>query len=248
MTLILGMYYDNEKGVLIASESRCLCELDILPQTKKIYNINQVIFSLSGITYLSDELIEDLEKKIKPKMDSQEITETIRQSFVDLREKYATGENPQISKKNFECSGLFGFYSNKPEIFELSNKGIPFNLNEGRITAVGQWKYATQILKSLYRKDITKEQAIKAAVYTINEISKTNAGIDSNIQLATIDKEETKIWNIDKNGEFIYNLPEFEIIKEEVKEVPSLQRKALNILLFGEKEEKSKLEKLLKEL
>ena len=86
MTLILGMYYNNEKGALIAADSRALSKLEIMPLTKKICGIKNVIFSLSGITYLTDQLLEDLEEKLKVKINSQEIRDITEQSFVSLRE------------------------------------------------------------------------------------------------------------------------------------------------------------------
>ena len=248
MTLLVGMYYNNKKGALIASDSRVLEGYTIVEQSEKIINFEKVLIALSGTASFSDEIVEELAKNLKTTEEDKEIRTAIQKAYASIRNIYLDGEKPLISEKEFDCTGMFGFYNNKPKLFEVDEKGMIQQAYSEFIVNGQEVSYAKGILRKLYKKEISKQQAIQSAIYVITEISQFNVGVDNDVQIATIEEEGTKILNYDNGGELIFKKPEFKKIEKRMKSAAEFQKIALNILVNGKREDKNKLEKLLKEI
>jgi len=247
MTLILGTYYNNNNGILIASESRAVRKYDIMPFSRKITQINEIILSLSGVVSLIEEITEGIEEQIGKKSETSTIREIIHQVYSEKREFYTSGDNPTIEKKKFQCSGLIGFFNDKPELFHVSDSGVLSSLQDDKLMAVGQkQEYAEGIIRDLYWDGINQEQAIKLAVYTLNEVSKKNGGVDNRVQIATIEEGKIKILNLEEEKEFDFEKFNPVIEKMESERTASLQRVAFHTLMFGEEKTRKDLETLLK--
>ena len=248
MTLIIGMYYNNKKGALIASESRITEGFNVLRLTEKIAKVRGVLLSLSGLAYLSDAIIEELEENLEDENESKEIRKIIQEAYATVKETYCSKENEILSPKKFCCNGMFGFWGDKPELYEVTDKGRISPLYD-LFTANGQEEsYVEGILRTIYKENLSKEQAIQTAAYCLVEVSKFNVGIDDNIQIATIEDGESKILNYDKDGTFNFRKPEIVKKRNIAKSIAKQQKIALDILLNGNEKSKGKLEKLLNEL
>lgn len=243
MTLVIGMYYNNRKGALIASDSRVVEDHDIFPKTQKIFKINNFVFGFAGTLYLRDEIIEELKK-----IEDESPREKIQEAYIEKIEKYTLGDNPLLRKSEFSCETLFNFYTQDcPHLVHVDDKGILEPLYRG-FAAIGQPDYTNVVLREIYQDKITKQQAINTAIYCINETAKINGGVDDHVQIALIEKNESRILNLDKRGKFNFEKPEFEEIKKRLTGVSSLQSNVLNILINGKEEDKNKLERLLNEI
>ena len=244
MTLLVGMYYDNKKGALIASDSRCLSGYDLNSPLQKIFQIQGVTFAFTGTVHMRDELLIELTQKMIDKTSQTEIHKAVQEAYNLRRTWYLGGENPLLNKeKKFSCSGLFGFYSDEPKLFTVDDRGMIQSSN--LVQSDGQKpEYALELLKSLYWNNISKEQAINSVVHVINEVSKRNSGVDNQVQIATIEKEGSQILNYN-NGDLDFG-KFFPIIEElESAHTAESQRLALHILLNGQSKYRSRLENLL---
>ena len=249
MTLIIGMYYDNKKGALIASDSRIAEEYHILKPIQKIIPIQDIFIALSGTATASDMIVEKIGKNLKKTKDSTKIRDAVQQAYLDSKSAYIEGNKSLSTSKKFDCSGMFGFYSGKPELFRiLDDEEEILSPAYDDILVNGQEdSYVRGILKTLYREEISKEEAIRNVIYSMMRVTEFNVGIDENIQIATIDEKGTKILNYEKER-FNFQKPEFEEIKKQMKSVANLQRIALHTLINGREEDKSRLEQLLSEI
>ena len=243
MTLLVGMYYNNKKGALIASDSRVVEEYEILPLIQKLFKIQNSIFAFTGTLYLRDELIEELEK-----LGDGSAREKIQEVYLEKREKYLSGDNPILKKEDFSCETMFSFYKDDViHLAKIDNSGVIEPFYRG-FSALGQNDYTNIILNEIYQERITKQQAINSAIYCIAETAKINGGVDNDIQLALIEKNGCKILNLDKKGKFDFHKHEFEEIKKKLEGIYSLHTNILRDLLKDNEESKSKLEKLIKEI
>jgi 20S proteasome alpha/beta subunit len=243
MTLTLGMYYNNERGALIASDSRGLREYEIERPTQKIFKINNTILSFSGTVFLRDGLLEKLAQKSK----EEKMRDAIVEAYSEMIEYYTAGENPLIKKKKFECDGVLGFWEqDKPKLFCVDSKGIFNEICEFEARGQG-WNHASKILRGAYKKDISKEEAIQMAVYCIIESSKYNCTVDDVPQIALIEKKRCTILNQNKQGEFIFENAKIMEIKKRMETTFHQHQTALQILLGKNKNAKEGLIKILEE-
>ncbi|MEK6827470.1 MAG: hypothetical protein AABX99_03235 [Nanoarchaeota archaeon] len=243
MTLVIGMYYDNKKGALIATDSRMVADFEIFPPVQKIFKIENSVFAFAGVVSLRDEIIENLRSRLK----DEEVREKILEIYTEIRDKYTTGDNPAFTKNGFLCQTMFSFYKeDRPYLAATDDKGIIDPFYNGFAT-MGQDGYVKIILRQIYQESLSKQQAINIAAYSISETAKINSGVDENIQLAIIDEKGTNIFNYE-NGKFNFQRPEFEEVKKRMKSAAEWQRIALNTLVNGKEEDRSRLEKLLGEV
>lgn len=248
MTLIVGMYYNNKKGALIASDSRVVEGYEVIEQSEKIINLEKVLIALSGTVSFSDDIIEELTTSLKNLEGSKEIKAAIQKAYTNIRTVYLEGEKPLVTEKEFDCSGMFGFYEDKPKLFEIDEKGVITQAYNDFIINGQEESYVKGILRKLYKKESSEQHAIRSIIYSLLEVSQFNVGVDNNIQIATINKEGIRVLNYNQEGEFIFQKPEFEKIKKSVRSAIEFQRIAFNILVNGKRADKNRLEKLLKEI
>jgi 20S proteasome alpha/beta subunit len=240
------MYYENKKGALIASDSRATYSDGFtLIESKKIENINQIIVASAGAMYLCEELRENLMNFFSERLvDSKKIRKKIQQEHKKALKSDRKKDIENILDEDYTTISLFGYYINKPEIFELlEESGI--ESVEGFTTLGAGKEESYAILKDIYKPNFSQEEAIESVAYCINKTSKEEAFIDNNLQVGVIEKDGCKILNYDENENF--NFYKFSNVKNKVNRINEQQKKALNILLYGDKETKSKLVKILNE-
>jgi len=240
MTLIVGMYYENKKGALIASDSRMTkeCHYNLI---RKIFGVENIIIAVAGIVCINKQLVKNIESILG---DEEDIEKVLEKAQIKIYEDYMLGENPRLCEHEMS-QGLCGFYTDHPEIFRFFSQ-----LTEPveNFSAVGQEDDDTEnFLKKFYREDITKEKAMELAVYSIIEASKNNVSVDDNPQIAIIGEGGCKILNYEENGNFTIQKPEILQIKKKINEISNYNEIAFDILLHGKKDVKDKLTSILKE-
>jgi 20S proteasome alpha/beta subunit len=238
VTTLIGMYYEKRKGALIVSDSRVFIGDDNYRKEQKIYEYNKNIIARCGLVCYHDELIDLISQKLKD-IKGDQIKKVINNAQIKLFNKY-TSEN---SSTDFELKGIFGFYSDKPELYKFSSKYIevitPF-------TVVGNDEGGSNFLKWAFQEDLTKKQAIELATYLIINCAENNSAVDDNPQIAIIEEQGCQILNYDKKNEFRFDIPEILRIKKKMYKINSQYKEMFNKVWKGEEKIKKPLEKLLK--
>lgn len=244
MTLILGMYYNNKKGALIATDSR-VTEGCSYKTIDKIEQIEDIIIACAGLVSAREELVENVKLNIESE---KNIRKRIQNAQQRLYIEFMSGEEPRLEEEDMP-EGFFGFYNNFkhfPKIFRFYNRAL---ISIKDFEAVGQGDTeSNNFLKKYYSLDVPKEEAMELAVYSIIEAARNNNGVDDNPQIALIDKEGCKILNYDGNGKFNLNNPEILEIKEKMNALYNHQKKTLDVLFGEDRDKKEKLIDFLRKL
>jgi 20S proteasome alpha/beta subunit len=222
MTIILGMYYNNKKGALIASDSQASYESTYY-QARKIIEINNILFSCAGSIFIENEFLESVKSELKD-LDNQkkfkkgDVRESIREAQINAIEKY-----PKKKYKDAqEIAGVVGFYIDQPEIYHLINEGGTSLIKDCYSTGIG-WEFVEKILRKEYSVGITKEKAMRLAAYCIFENAADKFNVDNNIQIATIEEEGNNIIGLNENGTLnLYN-PKISKLKKRAEEISKAQ-------------------------
>ncbi len=246
MTLLVGMYYDDKKGALIATDSREI-KGSRYKTVSKIDKIEEMIIACAGSVAAGEELVENIKLNFESE---KNIRKRIQNAQQKLYDDHMSGEEPRIEKTEMP-EGLFGFYDS----YEVYNPTKVFRFHDRILEsvtdfeAVGQGGDSTEdFLKRYYSLDISKEQAMGLAIFCIIEAARNNDGVDDNPQISLIDKGGCRILNCDKNGNFCLSNKEISQIKEKMNGIYDYQRKTFEILLGEDKEKKDKLRGLLNNL
>lgn len=240
MTLIVGMYYDNKKGAIIASDSQATkgTNSDLI---RKISKVNGTIVACCGSLFLTDALKDYLGGFLEDAESEFEIRNAIEQAQKFLADHYV--EENEVADLDSLPTGIYGFCTEgKPKIYRFFGgvtEGVDNFIAEGNEYDAGEI-----ILRECYDKRISEKEAIDLAVYSIMGIAKNNVCIDENIQIAVIKKNGWEIWNENEEGDFNYKLPKILRIKKRMNEIYEKQKRVLEILLRGDKEDKIKLNNL----
>lgn len=214
MSLVIGMYYDNKKGALIASDSRVLDGYKPISSSKKLFCIKEVVLGFTGTVWIRDELVWEIEEKLKTLRSPGVIRRAIQQALIERRTYNTEGESPIIKEKDFSCDCLFGIYSDRPRLFYMDEKGIVEFVNGNEVKCIGQMsEYAQEILEDLHYEGITKEQAIQSTLYIMDEVSRRNLAIDNVVQIATVEKNETQILNYENEK---FNFEKFADLRKKI--------------------------------
>ena len=249
MTIILGMYYDHQKGGLIASDSRAEIDLVSYDLIRKIELQDGLVLSIAGDSYKGDELLENIIPTLReiskddPKR-RKKIRTVIKEKQRELEKEYKSTKKKGEDEE--DDVGVFGFYTTHPEIFCLTEKGNVGAITSGFETAGLVPNGARGLLKAFYHPDISREQAMVLAAYVIVNSSNNYHQIDDNPQMALIEKDGIKILN--SYGEnFLFKTPEIEELKMRSREILLGQKKVFDVLSGSSEESKSKLVRMLGE-
>jgi len=233
MTVIIGMYYDDKNGALIASDSRRNWG-SYYDLVKKVDEVERVIIATSGTICVSNELKENLKKDLKTTKRTKDIKKIVKKNLKKL-----VG-----SKNEMDLEGIFGFYENRPEIFCFYEDGDIELIDDFDTKGCG-WTEVHKILKNNYRSNISKKEGIELAIYSILESSKDNKEVDDNPQICLIENKKYKIINYDRNGNFNFYKSKILKVKNRIIRISEQYQTAFDILWRGDKKTKNKLIKIL---
>lgn len=236
MTCIIGMYCDKRKNAIIISDSREMQGYDFILK-RKIYKINEnVVYAGSGYTGMSIELRDNVENRMRIEgiTDNSETIKTIGDEMFKLRTYYKHPDAPRFSQDEVLINAILGTYiQNKPKLYCLHENGWA-EPTEEKFRAVGDgWRFANQILTSLYREDLTVKQAIQLGIHCMVQISRLDSVVDDNPQVAILQNNEINIMNI-RNGEFIMEHPDLMEMKNKINGIEDYRTKVFRLMMSND--------------
>lgn len=235
MTCVIGMYCDKGNNAIIISDSRQMEGVDFA-QVRKVYTIQKnVVYAASGLSGMSHELRETVERFVVEKGIDE--PEDIVNIFEDaIYEMYCHYKNPQAPRFHPDMpllNAIIGiFVEQKPKLFCLFENGWAEPIRSNfRATGDGQ-RFANQILRPLYKRDITVDQAIELGVHTIAQISKVDAVVDDNPQVAILRNNQIEIVNYDiGKDDFLIPHPKLEDVKKKVNGIEETRAKVFRLMM-----------------
>lgn len=209
MTIIVGMYYDNGDGAIVAADSRTMRGGDYSID-QKLHRVEDcAIFASAGLAGMVEKLIPKVEETRNRTRQwlSSEILNIFEDEMAKLNERYKMTRPYRFPMDESLLQAIIGLIDDKkPKLYTLYDNGYGEIIHDNHAVGHGA-RHAKNILRTLYRHDITKERAIEIAVHILTEVAEVDALVDSNPQIATLEVDEkgnTKIevLNEDNNGKF----------------------------------------------
>lgn len=245
MTLVIGMHYNN--GVVILSDSRIMRGPDYRTEQKMFPIGDKIIISSSGLSDGLRQLIDSIQKVSSVGADFISVRRTFENSQRGLYYWYKGGVNPILEEDVPMLQAIVGTnIGDKPNLFILHERGFSEEINNCRAVGDGS-RHAQNILKTLYRENISKDRAIQIGVHTIIQTASIDAVVDSSPQIAVIEKDKCVILNYDDKDSFCFNKPEIMGIKSKINGIVNKQSKIFELMLDGKDETKEKFIKLLED-
>jgi 20S proteasome alpha/beta subunit len=250
------MYYDKGKGAVIISDSRLQIGTDYYT-LQKIFEIHEgIVFSSSGYSGIRDELIENFRSGMKQsrktkteELSPADIVRYIGQLQNELYYRYKMGERPLFPSDDTILEAITGYiHEGKPKLCLLFESGFVEMIRDPPFRAIGDGsRHANSILKRLYNSRLSKERAIEIGIHAIIQTSKIDAVVDDNPQIATIEPNGCRLWNIEKSGDFNVSTEEILKIKRKINGVGEKQDVLFNLLLDGSEDIIKKFNELIAE-
>jgi 20S proteasome alpha/beta subunit len=241
------MYYNRGKGAVIASDSRVMLGSDYSTAQKIFEIMDGVFFSASGLSGIIDELIETIKGAVEAGeiRNLMELRRTLEQQVRELFYWYKNTEKPSFSKDEVLIEGILGgVHNGRPRLFIVHEYGYAEPYNSG-FRAIGDGsRHAYNMLRNLYKEDISKERAMEIAVYAIIQTSKIDSVVDDNPQIAIIEAEVSKFLNAEQNN-FVLSTPEIKKIKQRINGIEENRSLVFEVLLDGPEDIKKELNEVL---
>lgn len=248
LTLIIGMYYANQKGAVIVSDSRLVKGPDYTTDQKLFKITKDAAFSTSGLSGIGFELLENVKERMtNDGCDVIALKKVMEEEALKLCYRYKASDMPAFGKDETLFDGILGgFHNGEPRLYHLAEPGYMEPMMRSDSVGDGS-RHATQIIETLHEPSISKERAIEIAVHAIIQTSRLDTVVDANPQIAVFEKRECTILNYSENGTFLFNKPEILAIKNKINGIAEKQSKVFNLMLDGSEELKKKFVSLLDE-
>lgn len=249
LTLIIGMYYANQEGAVIVSDSRLVKGPDYTTDQKLFEITRDAAFSSSGLSGVCFELLENVRERMMTNVgcDVVVLKRVMEEEALKLCYQYKVSERPTFEKDETLFDGILGgFHNGKPRLYHLAEPGYMEPMIRSDSVGDGS-RHATQIIETLHEPSISKERAIEIAVHAIIQTSRLDTVVDANPQIAVFEKGKCTILNYSENGDFLFNKPEILAIKNKINGIAEKQSKVFNLMLDGSEELKKKFTSLLDE-
>ena len=236
MTCIIGMYCDKGENAIIISDSREMQGNDFI-RKRKIYKIMEnVVYAGSGYTGMSIELRNNVENRMNTEgiTDNSIIIKIIGEEMWKLWTYYKHPDAPRFSQDDVLIDAILGSYIHgKTKLYCLHENGWA-EPTEEKFRATGDgWRFANQILNSLYKEDLTIMQAIQLGIHCMVQISRLDSVVDDNPQVAILENNEINIMNI-RNGEFIMEHPELMEMKNKINGIEEYRTKVFRLMMSND--------------
>lgn len=246
MTLVMGIWYEDKKSALIASDSRMTMGEEYY-QIRKVEEVNGLIIATAGDVSLGDGLKDNVQNSLKEfknnppqELQTRKMLEIIRESH----KKIARPDSEDDEELDYTCEGIFGFNLSQPKIYQITNESTVYRIDE--FIAIGAGREIAQgILKKFYNPRMNSREAMDLLVYCILEVSNNNLYVDDTPQIAFIEKDGWKILNLNSEGKFMYEVPEILESKKRMKEFSESQKNFLKIIAGNDDKKKNELERIL---
>lgn len=253
MTLIVGMFYGDGSGALILSDSREMIGADYSRGRKVVDLDNGIVFAGSGYTGIAEKLIPAVkESRVRSRAFlPSEVVNIFEDEMAEIWRRYKGGPIPRFSRDDTLLSGIIGFVDgNKPKLYCLHENGYAEQIKDFRAIGDGS-RHAHNILKTLHKTSISKEEALEIGIHAITQVATVDAVVDSYPQIAILEKgigaNDIKIVNCDEAGTFHFECEEIGEIKKKVEGIEEKRTQAFRLLLRGPAPLVQRLNKVLGE-
>lgn len=253
MTLIVGMFYGDGKGALIISDSRMMADADY-SRERKIEDLGHgVVFSASGYVGVAEKLIPAVKQtRIRARRFLRpEVVDVFEDEMAAIWRRYKGGAAPRFARDDRLLAGIIGFVDEgTPQLYCLHENGYAESVKGFRTIGDGS-RHAHNVLRTLHRNSISKDEALQIGTHAIAQVATVDAVVDAYPQIVVLEKdvgdEDIKILNCDADGIFQFECQEIDDIKKKVIEIEEKRTQAFRLLLNGPQPLVKKLDKLLKE-
>jgi 20S proteasome alpha/beta subunit len=251
-TLIIGMYYCNCDGAIIISDSRMMFGPDFSTEQKVFKIIEGVFFSTSGLAGVRDDLISIVQGKANE--NNIRDLEGLRRLFEsEVKDLYYWYQSPPSGRASFPADEtlvdgiLGGLFANKPKLYHVHQTGYAEPIREGFRSVGDGYRHAHNIIKSLYKPNITRERAMEIGIHAIIQTSKVDSVVDGYPQIAIIERDNLRLLNMNDNGEFSVENQEIARLKQKINGIEEKRSTVFELLLDGAEEIKKKFSDVIEE-
>lgn len=251
-TLIIGMYYGNCNGSIIVSDSRMMFGPDYSTEQKIFEIVDDVFFSTSGLAGVRDDLIHIVQEKASER--NIRGLEGLRRLFEsEVKDLWYWYQSPASGRASFSpdetlIDGILGGLVNgEPKLYDVHQNGFAEPIREGFRCVGDGSRHAHNIVKSLYKADITRERAMEIGIHAIIQTSKVDSVVDDNPQIAIIERDNSRLLNINDNGEFSIHNQEITRLKQKINGIEEKRSMVFELLLDGSEEIKKKFLDVIEE-
>ena len=250
-TLIIGMYYNNGDGALIISDSRIMFGPDYSTERKIFEILPNIFFSTAGLTGIRDDLIDKIRNRSRERnvRDLSSIRRIFESESRELLYWYQrSGSMPTFGSDETLISGIVGgLIDGQPKLFAVHQFGYVEPIGEGFRCLGDGSRHAHNIVRTLYKPDISKERAMEIGIHAIIQTSKIDSVVDDNPQIAIFERDNCKLLNTNDNGEFRLNHAEIDRLRRKINGIEEKQCMVFELLLDGPEETKKKLLEVIDE-
>ncbi len=251
-TLIIGMYYNNCEGAIILSDSRMMFGPDYSTEQKVFEIMRGIFFSTSGLAGVRDDLISIVQEKIGER--NIRDLEGVRRLFEsEVKDLWYWYQSPPSGRASFSSDEVLidgilgGLIEEKPKLYHVHQNGYAEPIREGFRCVGDGYRHAHNIVKTLYKLDISKERAMEIGIHAIIQTSKVDSVVDDNPQIAIIERGNSRLLNMNDNGEFSIHIPEITALKQKINGIEEKRTTVFELLLDGSEEIKKKFSEVIDE-
>lgn len=249
MTCIIGMYCDKGNSAIIISDSRQMEGLDFT-QVQKVYTVqNNIVFAASGLSGMAHGLRENVERFVSERRitEPENVVNVFEDAIYSMYCHYKNPQAPRFDPNMPLMNAIIGiFVREKPKLYCLFENGWAEPIRSSfRATGDGQ-RFANQILRPLYKRDLSVEQAIELGVHTISQISKVDAVVDDVPQVAILKNSKIEIVNYDTSkDDFLIPHPRLEEVKAKIYGIEEVRAKVFQLLMSKDETLKAEFKKII---
>jgi len=239
VTIIVGMYYNCKQGAIVVADSRAMRGGDY-SQDQKLFKVSDdVLFASSGLSGMVEKLLPSVEKTrlSTRRFLTSEILEIFEDEMAKLNERYKYTRPYRFSTNETLLRAIIGLIDeNKPKLYTLYDNGYGEIIRDYHAVGHGA-RHAQNILRTLYKPDVTKDRAIEIAVHVLSEVAEVDAMVDAYPQVGILeldgDKATVTVLNEDEGGEFNILASYAEPIKGRVKGIEQKRAEIFHAVLDG---------------
>ena len=171
---------------------------------------------------------------------TSEILDIFEDEMAELNERYKMTRPYRFSSDETLLQAMVGLHDDKhrPQLYSLYESGYAEIIHDHHAIGHGA-RHAKNILRTLFKRDISKERALEIGVHILLEVAEVDAMVDAFPQIAILDmdqkgKSRISILNEDKKGKFQIASEVMKPIKEKVQGVEQKRAAIFHAFMDGQ--------------
>jgi 20S proteasome alpha/beta subunit len=220
---------------------------------QKIFEImDGIFFSASGLAGIRDDLMNIIQEKIR-ESNIRSLDELRRLFESEVKNLWYWYQSPPSGRPSFETNEILvdgilgGMVGEKPRLYHVHQNGYAELIREGFRCLGDGSRHAHNIIKTLYKPSISKERAMEIGIHAVIQTSKVDSVVDDNPQIAIIEQVNSKLLNLDDDGQFKIFNSEIARIKERINGIEEKRSLVFELLLDGSEDIKKKFLEVIEE-